>query len=154
MAKTDEELEDEVRRRKKIEAKVEKELKDKESAKSARGCLFVVIFLIFCGYLLTSGDDAGQPEKPLTVEEQRTKTIERAFSSWDGSHRATENRLKSALKDPDSYEHIETKYNDNGDHIAVLLKYRARNSFGGMTIGYVKSTATIDGKLLTFDNVE
>ena len=46
--------------------------------------------------------------------------------------------LKKNLKDPDSYDEIEDKRfyvtDDEKIYIQVLIKYRAKNSFGGMNI--------------------
>ena len=49
--------------------------------------------------------------------------------------------LKQNLKDPDSYEEIEYKnfYVDRKDskdpYVQVQIRYRAKNSFGGMNVG-------------------
>ncbi|WP_113155967.1 hypothetical protein [Nitratireductor sp. OM-1] len=60
------------------------------------------------------------------------------LSSWDGSPRNLVFAVEDKLKDPDSFQHIETRYN-NADpkKIVVRMEYRARNSFGG----YVVETA-------------
>ena len=63
------------------------------------------------------------------------------LSSWDGSHRGVKNNSTDRLRDPDSFEHIETliwPVNVNGEH-ALIMKYRARNGFGGMNAEYVKA---------------
>lgn len=36
------------------------------------------------------------------------------------------------LKDPDSYEHIETRY----DATKAIIKFRAKNGFGGYDVQY------------------
>ena len=59
------------------------------------------------------------------------------LSPWDGSHRELVTALKATLRDPDSFEHIETRItpvNDKGFHV-LTMNYRARNGFGGMNIG-------------------
>jgi len=64
------------------------------------------------------------------------------LSSWDGSHRQLERDIKNRLKDPDSYEHIETSItpvNTQGTH-TLYTSFRARNGFGGMTITNVVAT--------------
>lgn len=45
--------------------------------------------------------------------------------------------VKRVLKDPDSFEHIGTVITPSGDgrHYDALMRYRARNSLGGITIG-------------------
>lgn len=53
-------------------------------------------------------------------------------SPWDGSIREVDRYLKSALKDPDSYEHERCgDIYGEGDFWTVECQYRARNSFGG-----------------------
>lgn len=78
----------------------------------------------------------------------RKSLIDKQFSAWSGSHRNLESLIEKNLKDPDSYEHIETGYFDRGDHLIVQTKYRARNGFGGMTVGYIKAKTSLDGKIL------
>ena len=48
------------------------------------------------------------------------------------------------MRDPDSFEHIETRItpvSDKGTH-QLVMKYRAKNGFGGITVG--SAIATID----------
>ncbi|NQV36261.1 MAG: hypothetical protein HQ515_26450 [Phycisphaeraceae bacterium] len=61
------------------------------------------------------------------------------LSAWDGSHRAIKEYIENRLKDPDSFEHIETRItpvNPQGEH-SLTMKYRAKNSLGGYVIEYV-----------------
>ncbi|MZR30238.1 hypothetical protein [Sneathiella litorea] len=65
------------------------------------------------------------------------------LSPWDGSHRRVSQQVEEMMREPDSFEHIETRIspvNSNGNHNLVMT-YRARNGFGGMSIG--KATAII-----------
>lgn len=93
-------------------------------------------------------------ERAEKEEEERERTAEvikeaenkrkgfHCLSPWDGTHRAVENYVEQNLRDPDSYEHIETSItpvNDKGTH-TLFMKYRAKNGFGGMTIGQVVAT--------------
>ena len=77
------------------------------------------------------------PNIPATREaaEERQKGFH-CLSAWDGNHDGLEDLIKAKLKDPDSMETIETKMTPvdaNGNH-NIILKYRARNSFGGMVV--------------------
>jgi hypothetical protein len=61
------------------------------------------------------------------------------LSAWDGSHPEVIALLEKVLRDPDSFEHDETRIapvDENGKHL-LAMTYRARNGFGGMN----KSTA-------------
>lgn len=78
----------------------------------------------------------------------RQEKIIKQFSSWDGSHRQFEIMVKNRLKDPDSYEHDNTKYIDKGDHIIVVMRYRAKNSFGGYVVETKGGKFSIDGSFL------
>ena len=59
------------------------------------------------------------------------------LSSWDGSHSEVVRLVKGELRDPDSFQHVETRVtpvSDQGLH-SFTMKYRARNGFGGMNVG-------------------
>jgi hypothetical protein len=86
--------------------------------------------------------------------EARKEAIKKAFSPWDGSHRAMTAEIKRRLKDPGSYEHINTKYIDNGNTISVITTYRAKNSFGGYVVNIVAGEASTSGELLSFESLE
>lgn len=65
------------------------------------------------------------------------------LSGWDGSHSVFSRAVEQRMRDPDSFEHIETRItpvDSRGNH-TLIMSYRARNGFGGMTIG--SATATI-----------
>ncbi len=85
-----------------------------------------------------------QAEKAATEAEARAiKDAEdkrkgfHCLSGWNGAHRGVERVVKENLRDPSSFEHIETKItpvNENGEH-RLIMSYRAANAFGGKTIG-------------------
>lgn len=59
------------------------------------------------------------------------------LNTYDGSHHWFTSAIKERLRDPNSFEHISTKVtpvSENGTH-TIRMKYRARNGFGGMTVG-------------------
>lgn len=78
----------------------------------------------------------------------REDRLKAQFHFWDGSHIKLEKVIKRAMNDPDSYEHVETVYWDQGDHLVVKLTYRGRNGFGGLVLGYVKAKVDLDGNVL------
>ena len=64
------------------------------------------------------------------------------LGGWDGSHPGLVAQIESQLRDPDSFEHTETRIapvNENGTHV-LTMRYRARNGFGGMSIGTVMAS--------------
>ena len=79
--------------------------------------------------------------KRRNVAEKRRKGFH-CLSGWDGAHSVFERHVQSQMRDPDSFEHIETKItpvNEKGNH-TLIMKYRARNGFGGMTVGEALAT--------------
>ena len=63
------------------------------------------------------------------------------LSGWDGSHRAVKRGVKNALRDPGSFEHVETRItaaDSSGVH-TLFMTYRARNGFGGMNVSTAKA---------------
>ncbi len=58
--------------------------------------------------------------------------IENLFSAWDGSLPSFKDYIKENLQNPDSFEHVETKFRDDGDGLTVIMKYRGENGFGAI----------------------
>ena len=81
-------------------------------------------------------------------EAKRKKLIEEQFSAWDGSHIGLTRMLKKNMRNPDSYEHIETTYRDDGKSLVIKTRYRGQNGFGGMTIGEVMARVDFNGNVL------
>lgn len=116
------------------------------------GCGTLIGVLVL-GFIVVSvwtgnGSQPSKPKAPPTAAELRQQKIENQFSGWDGSHRHLERSVKASLKDPDSYQHIETRYKDNGDSISVFMNYRAKNSFGGYVVNTVVAKYDLSGNLL------
>lgn len=104
-------------------------------------CLFV--FLAF-----GSGDDDDKTNADGTPKTERQIQLEKQFSAWDGSHIELTKLIKKAMNDPDSYEHVETKYWDMTDYIVVRTVYSGKNSFGGRVKNFVKAKYDNNGNLL------
>lgn len=93
------------------------------------------------------------PEPTLTPEEQEKivyqQWIEEQFSLWDGSHVALVDLVKENMNDPKSFEHVETRYDDNGDGITVYMKFRGKNAFGGLVLNEVSAKADYKTNTIT-----
>lgn len=77
-------------------------------------------------------------------------TITSQFSSIDGSHKTLKSFTKDAIRDPDSFQHIKTVYKrTKPGYIEVHMTFRARNGFGGMTIGTARGIYTEDGYVIS-----
>ena len=76
------------------------------------------------------------------AEAEERKKGWHCLSAWNGSHHDVVRQLKRFLRDPDSFEHMDTHtswVNDDGEH-TLTMKYRSRNGFGGMVLGRVQAT--------------
>ena len=90
--------------------------------------------------------EAAARKEAERVEQERLAEAEAAeeqrkgfhcLSAWDGAHRDFRRDVKNMMRDPDSFEDIETRItpvNSEGYH-NILMTYRARNGFGGMNVG-------------------
>jgi len=87
-------------------------------------------------------------EKIKNIEEERKKELQKGFSTWDGSHNKLTELIKESMNDPDSYEHVETVYFDQGDHLIVNQTFRGKNSFGGTVKNTIKAKVSIEGDVI------
>ena len=112
------------------------------------GC--VPIVALVCGaillvYIMSGGFDTPTPTK----EKSRSEQIDSFFSGYDGSHSELETKIKSVMNDPDSYEHVETRYRDDKETIYVVTKFRGKNGFGGTITQSAQATiSSLDGKII------
>lgn len=67
--------------------------------------------------------------------EAKPASGEHCLSDWDGANRDLVRQVKVTMREPGSFEHIDTRIygNDNGEH-GLWMTFRARNGFGGMNI--------------------
>lgn len=78
------------------------------------------------------------------------------LSKWDGSHSGVYNFVKKRMRDPDSFEHVETKItpvDEKGEHL-LSMTYRAKNGFGGMNLETVTAIIKNDNcsAVVNFNN--
>lgn len=109
--------------------------------------ILTVCFFIFIAF--GSGDDEeSKTNADGTPKTERQIKVESQFSSWDGSHRGLTDLIKKSMNDPDSYEHIETRFRDDGDNIYVITKFRGANAFGGKVINTVTARVDFSGNVI------
>ena len=132
------------------------------------GVLVLILLAIF-GAIHTESNLT--PEQRKAIEERRTADIKEkeaarikqseleaktklentrkgfhCLSSFDGSHAGVKKLVKEKMRDPKSFEHIETQIspvNDNGAH-NLIMKYRAKNGLGGFSVN--SASAIIDNE--------
>ena len=61
--------------------------------------------------------------------------FEKGFSPWDGSYRELESRIKNAMNNSDSYEHVQTRYRlelNNNPRAVVTTQFKGENAYGAI----------------------
>lgn len=89
-------------------------------------------------------DPATQAAKAAAKVAEESENKRKGFHCLepDGSHFEVRKYVKKQMRDPNSFEHIETRVvpvNAKGQH-TLVMKYRARNGFGGVTVGTALAT--------------
>lgn len=121
------------------------------------GIVLVVFVAIVAGQFVDTPPTtakAPEPKVEKTAAQLRADKIQAAFRITDGSHFQLTRHIKKNLKDPDSYEHIETRYGIEGDTVNLATTYRAKNSFNGFVVSTATAKANIDGTLIEVDMAE
>jgi hypothetical protein len=98
--------------------------------------------------LLKEKEEAEELAAKKEAAEKRQKNIESQFSAYDGSHRNFERVIKASMNDEDSYEHIETKYWDMGDHLIIQTSFSGKNAFNATVKNYMKARVSLEGQVL------
>jgi hypothetical protein len=89
-----------------------------------------------------------QTQQKQYEKDNRKSIIEKAFSSYNGSHINLTKMIKENMHDPRSYEHVQTQYTDFGDHIIVETRYRGNNRLGGKTLSRITAKTDLNGNVL------
>lgn len=105
------------------------------------GVLIVILFLYFIFF-------APKEDKI----NQSSNSVDDYFSNWDGSNRELVSIVKKGMKDPSSFEHIETRYRDNGNSYTIIMSFRGKNSFNALVVQTV--TADIDKQTRQISNLK
>lgn len=77
-------------------------------------------------------------ERAEKLQERRLAFEEQCLSGWDGSLPQLEDWVKQRMNDPESFEHVDTRYNIVDDHAILMMEYRCRNRFGRVVTEAVK----------------
>ena len=110
--------------------------------------LLLGLMVLAAGSMDSGSSSSSKPSRPKTKEELRKEQIEKHFSAWDGSHRGLTKLIKKSMNDPDSYNHVETRYSDKGDHLIVKTTFRGKNAFGGVVKNWVIAKVDLNGNVI------
>lgn len=123
----------------------------------------VVLFVGFILNVATKDKQAPSVESSKSEDIQIAKAdegqkvptkakVENLFSAWDGSLRSLVNYTKRNMNDPDSFEHVETRYSVEGDKIFVAMEYRGKNGFGAKMKAYQYAFVDMEGNIISIEN--
>jgi hypothetical protein len=99
-------------------------------------CSLIVAFAIFSE---TCKSQSGIAERYGEIERPE-------FSEWNGSHHKSIKRIQSSMKDPSSFEHVDTTF--NGEYVRTV--YRGKNAFGAV-VTQTATTLRSTGELVRID---
>lgn len=123
----------------------------------AFGCLVLLGFGMFFGLHQCMQSDAPSPEQIAAQEAEDLENRQKGFhclSGWDGSHDGLVQAVEGGLRDPDSFEHVNTLITpvnlETGKH-GVTMAFRARNGFGGLNVG--RAVGEVDPYTCSVSNV-
>jgi hypothetical protein len=89
-----------------------------------------------------------EADRLVNEQKNRKETVEKQFSSWDGSHPGLTSIIKKSMNDPDSYEHVETRFRDDGNSIFVITEFRGKNAFGGKVKNTISARVDFEGNVI------
>ncbi len=105
------------------------------------GCGLLLIFGAIYSLHQCSTPDEPTEQELLAEADKAFEDREKGFhclSAWDGSNASMVRQIESGLRNPDSFEHIDTlitPVNEQSGKHGVSMTFRAENGFGGMTGG-------------------
>lgn len=131
----------------------------KNGVNGCAGMILVIFlacaFMVTCTAVMAPSSDSKQKspnssesESTASPEAARKELIKKQFSAWDGSHPALTRIIKKSMNDPKSYDHVETGYWDQGDHLIVKTTFRGKNAFGGVVVNWVKAKVDLKGNVI------
>ena len=88
-----------------------------------------------------AAEKAREAERVAQAEAQKKLKGFHCLSSWDGSHTNLKRLVERNMRNPDSFDHVETRItpvNASLEH-TVIMTYRGQNGFGGMSVETVKA---------------
>lgn len=89
-------------------------------------------------------------EQPIT----KNDLIQAMFSPYDGHHYTLEGAIKKSMKNPKSYEHVETQYKALGDSVFVVCTFRGTNSFNAIVPQKIAAISDLHGNILSIEEVQ
>lgn len=118
------------------------------------GTLFValMVFVNVLSWWAVSTDTSPPPPAAAPSPEQlRKQQIQAAADRGEAQLLA---HIKAGMHDPDSFELVDDRYIDAGDHITMVMTYRGRNGFNALRMERVGATFDLRGDVTSIQKIE
>ncbi|WP_407496810.1 hypothetical protein [Pseudooceanicola sp. MF1-13] len=95
-------------------------------------------------------------EQVRKAEEDQRRAGFHCLSAWSGAHPEFVDMVRDQLRDPSSFEHVETRVtpvDEAGQH-NLFMTYRAANGFGGLNVVIASGVYATDGCAVTLVSLE
>jgi hypothetical protein len=89
-------------------------------------------------------EEAKWVQKAAEIKDLKEKFEEHCMNSWDGSCIPLLVYTKNLMNDPESFEHVETRYRIEGNYAIVVMSYRGKNAYGGTVQNYIKAKVNLN----------
>lgn len=116
----------------KLEAVIDKVKGNRKVILSLSLYAFTIILII---HLVSSCE-------PDVHRDANSNSVDNYFNPFSGAHYQSNNLIKDALNDPASFDHAETRYRVDGEKLVIIVRFRARNSYGGVVTHLAKTECT------------
>lgn len=107
----------------------------------------ILFAMLFGGCYVCNKCNSDKPAETESISPREQK-IKDQFNTWDGSHKGLEAWVKRQMNDPGSYEHVESRWGDNGDRITVSLTFRGKNVYGGVVTQTAIADFDLEGNMI------
>lgn len=81
-------------------------------------------------------------------QKERNEKFAANLSGWDGSLKSLKRHTENAMHDPDSFEHIQTRFVPAGENFIVKMDFRGKNAFGALVRNSITAKVDSDGNIL------
>ena len=77
------------------------------------------------------------------------ENVKKQFDAWNGSHPTAVKAVKALMHNPDSFEHVETRYTlPTKNTTLIMMTYRGTNAFGAVVTNVAKVRLNAEGGLI------
>ena len=115
----------------------------------SRTNLFSEDFLtLTAGKKVKAERDAFRARIAAQQHKKQQEKIKKLFSAWDGSLYSLVSQTKKSMNDAKSFEHVETRYSDNGTNLTVWMKFRGKNMLGAMVLNTITAKVDYEGNVI------